>query len=79
MDLKLSMANITIASNFMTFMVLTILFFGMNPSEILAQGANTTNATNSTAASAGEVSPITVVMPAGSTAATGGGDMSQIQ
>jgi hypothetical protein len=79
MDLKLSVINITIASNFMTLIVLTILFFGMNPSEILAQGANTTNATNSTAASAGEVSPITAVMPTGSAAANGGGDISQIQ
>jgi hypothetical protein len=79
MDLKLSVINITIASNFMTLIVLTILFFGMDPSEIQAQGANTTNATNSTAASAGEVSPITVVMPTGSAAANGGGGMSQIQ
>lgn len=78
MDLKLSMANTMIGSNFMTLIVLAILFFGMNPSEILAQGENTTNATNSTAASAGEVSPITLVMPAGSAAATGDGDINQI-
>lgn len=56
-----------------------ILFFGINPSEVLAQSANTTNATNSTAAGAGEVSPITVVIPTGSEITTGSGDMSQIQ
>jgi hypothetical protein len=71
MDLKLSVANITIASNFMTLIVLIILLFGINPSEVLAQRANTTNATNS--------SPITVVIPTGSEVTTGSGDMSQIQ
>lgn len=63
----------------MTLIVLIILFFGINPSEVLAQSANTTNATNSTAAGAGEVSPITVVIPTGSEFTTGSGDMSQIQ
>lgn len=73
MSMKLSTANITTVSNFMAFIILTILFVGMSPPEVLAQGTNTTNATNTTAASAGEVSPITVIMPAGSAAATGGG------
>lgn len=62
----------------MTLIVLIILFFGINPSEVLAQSANT-NATNSTAADAGEVSPITVVIPTGSEFTTGSEDMRQIQ
>jgi cytochrome c oxidase subunit 2 len=73
MSLKPNKANITTVSNFMAFIILTILFLGMSPPEALAQGTNTTNATNTTAASAGEVSPITVIMPAGSATATGGG------
>jgi len=56
----------------MAFVLLTISFLGMSPPEALAQGTNTTNATNTTAASAGEASQITVIMPAGSAAATGG-------
>ena len=73
MSLRLSTANITLASKYAAFMMLTISFLGMSISETLAQGTNTTNATNATTASGGEGSPVTVVMPAGSAAATGGG------
>jgi cytochrome c oxidase subunit 2 len=69
MNLKYNKMNITTASNCMAFILLTISFLGMGPPEILAQGTNTTNATNATTASGG----VTVVMPAGSAAATGGG------
>lgn len=79
MNLKCNKIIITTASNCIAFVLLTISFLGMSISETLAQGTNTTNTTNTTAANAGEVSPITVIMPAGSAAATGGGDMNQIQ
>ncbi|MGH9979298.1 MAG: cupredoxin domain-containing protein [Nitrososphaeraceae archaeon] len=63
-----------IAGNGLAFILLSLPFLSVG-SETLAQGTNTTitNTTNATAASAGEVSPITVVMPAGSAAAVGGG------
>jgi cytochrome c oxidase subunit 2 len=73
MSWKLSTANIALASKCVAFTMLTISFLGMSVSETLAQGTNTTNVTNATTASGGEGSPVTVVMPAGSAAATGGG------
>ncbi|MGH9912385.1 MAG: cupredoxin domain-containing protein [Nitrososphaeraceae archaeon] len=73
MNLKYNKINITTASNCIAFVLLTILFLGISLPEILAQGTNTMNATNATTASGSEGSPVTVVMPAGSAAATGGG------
>jgi plastocyanin len=53
--------------------LLTISFVGIVPSETLAQGTNATNATSSAnATSSGGGGQTTVVMPLGSSAATGG-------
>jgi plastocyanin len=57
------------AANSVVFVLLAISFVGIGPSETLAQG---TNATNATGTSGGGGGPVTVVMPAGSSAATGG-------
>jgi plastocyanin len=58
----------------MLFVLLTISFVGINPSETFAQGTNTTNATGAAnATSAGGGNQTTVVMPLGSSAATSGG------
>jgi plastocyanin len=57
----------------MLFVLLTISFVGINPSETFAQGTNTTNATGAAnATSAGGGNQTTVVMPLGSSAATSG-------
>ena len=60
----------------MISVILTISFVGIMPSETLAQGTNATNAINVTstanATSAGAGGETTVVMPLGSSAATGG-------
>jgi plastocyanin len=60
----------------MISVILTISFVGIMPSETLAQGTNATNAINVTstanATSAGAGGQTSVVMPLGSSAATGG-------
>jgi plastocyanin len=60
----------------MISVILTISLVGIMPSETLAQGTNATNATNATstanATSAGAGGQTSVVMPLGSSAATGG-------
>lgn len=57
----------------MIFVLLAISFVGIGPSETLAQGTNTTNATGAAnATSAGGGGQTTVVMPLGSSAATSG-------
>jgi plastocyanin len=57
----------------MIFVLLAISFVGIGPSETLAQGTNTTNATGAAnATSAGGGGETTVVMPLGSSASTNG-------
>jgi len=57
----------------MIFVLLAISSVGIGPSETLAQGTNTTNATGAAnATSAGGGGDTTVVMPLGSSAATSG-------
>jgi plastocyanin len=57
----------------MIFGLLALSFVGIGPSETLAQGTNTTNATGAAnATSAGGGGQTTVVMPLGSSAATSG-------
>ena len=57
----------------MIFVLLAISSVGIGPSETLAQGTNTTNATGAAnATSAGGGGQTTVVMPLGSSAATSG-------
>ena len=57
----------------MIFGLLALSFVGINPSETLAQGTNTTNATGAAnATSAGGGNQTTVVMPLGSSASTSG-------
>ena len=57
----------------MIFGLLALSFVGINPSETLAQGTNTTNATGAAnATSAGGGGQTTVVMPLGSSASTSG-------
>jgi plastocyanin len=59
-----------VGGNILAFVILTVPFLGISPSETLAQGTNETNAT----AASEEEGQVTVVMPAGSaTATTGGG------
>jgi hypothetical protein len=55
----------------MIFVLLTISFLSISPSDTLAQGTNATNATNATS-TAGGGNQTTVVMPLGSSAATSG-------
>jgi plastocyanin len=67
---------ISILGASMIFVILTISFVGIMPSVTLAQGTNAINATNATstanAASDGAGGETTVVMPLGSSSATGG-------
>ena len=55
--------------------LMTVSILGMSPSETIAQGTNATNATGAANATgtAGGGGETTVVMPLGSSAATGGG------
>ncbi|MDQ4012764.1 MAG: cupredoxin domain-containing protein [Thermoproteota archaeon] len=57
-----------------TFALLAILFVGIGPSAILAQGTNASNvtATSNVTGTAGDGGQNTVVMPLGSSSATGG-------
>jgi plastocyanin len=59
----------------MVSVLLTVSMLGMSPSETIAQGTNATNATGAVNATgtAGGGGETTVVMPLGSSAATGGG------
>jgi plastocyanin len=59
--------TISVLGTSMIFVILAISFVGIGPSETLAQG---TNASNATSAAGGDQN--TVVMPLGSSSATGG-------
>jgi plastocyanin len=59
-----------VAANSVVFILLVISFVGIGPSETLAQGTNAANATDASGGGGG--GPVTVVMPAGSVAATSG-------
>jgi plastocyanin len=54
------------------FGLLALSFVGIGPSEILAQGTNTTNATGAANATSAGGGATTVVMPLGSSASTSG-------
>jgi plastocyanin len=56
----------------MIFVLLAISFVGIGPSETLAQGTNTTNATGAANATSAGGGATTVVMPLGSSASTSG-------
>jgi plastocyanin len=56
----------------MLFGLLALSFVGIGPSEILAQGTNTTNATGAANATSAGGGATTVVMPLGSSASTSG-------
>jgi cytochrome c oxidase subunit 2 len=71
--MSLSRVNMITTYIFAVFLTLAISFSSMYPIETLAQGTNTTNGTNASAASGGGESLVTVVMPAGSAEAVGGG------
>jgi plastocyanin len=63
-------AFIAAGNTVVIFVLLMISFVGIGPSEILAQGTNVTNTTGASGGGGG--GPVTVVMPAGSSAATSG-------
>ena len=74
---KYGIPFIAIGTASIIFVLLAVSVAGISPSKTFAQGTNATNATtagaaNATGASAGGGGQTTVVMPLGSSAATGG-------
>jgi hypothetical protein len=74
-----NMSFIATGTTSMIFVLLAVSFAGISPSETFAQGTNATNATNATSgagatnnATGAAGGQTTVVMPLGSSAATGG-------